>query len=334
MMKWENNKKILLWGAFLFVVFIIIPVFAKSFYIFMITEMIIFALFAISYNMLLGYAGLLSFGHAMFFGTGAYAAAVAINRFPQIPFLGALLFAIVISAVLSFIIGALLLRHKGTPFALLTLAFQALIFAIATKWYTLTGGDDGLNVARPDINLGFTTLNLADITVFYFVTVVIVGALILFCWYFTKSAMGKTVLLMRENEERMKFLGYNTAIARLILFTFTGTIAGFAGAFYAFFFEFTSITAISPDMTTTVLVITFIGGTGSFVGPILGSVVFIYLQNLLSDITDRWQFFMGIIFIVMVLFVPGGLSGAITSIKNRFLEYRNRGNGIQIEGEN
>jgi len=317
----ERYFNYLLLGILLIVAFVIVPLFAQNYHIFMITEMVIFALFGISYNLLLGYAGLLSFGHAMFFGTGAYATAVVIQYFPNIPFFGALLFAILVSGVLGIIIGALLLRHTGTPFALLTLAFQALIFAIATKWYSMTGGDDGLNVNRPDINFGFGTLDMSDLTVFYLVTIFILSAVIFFCWYFTRTAMGKTVLLMRENEERMKFLGYNTAITRLILFTFTGILAGFAGAFYALFFQFTSITAISPDMTTTILVITFIGGTGSFFGPILGAAVYIYLQDLLSDITDRWQFFMGIIFVFMVLFVPGGLSGALTSLKNRLREY-------------
>jgi len=116
----------------------------------------------------------------------------------------------------------------------------------------------------------------------------------------------------------MKFLGYNTNTSRLILFTFTGALAGLSGSFYALFFEFTSISAISTDMTTTVLLMTFIGGTGSFGGPILGALVYTYLQDFLSDITDRWPLIMGFIFIFMVLYVPGGLSGMINSIRERF----------------
>jgi branched-chain amino acid transport system permease protein len=141
----------------------------------------------------------------------------------------------------------------------------------------------------------------------------------LFCWYFTRTAMGQTILLIRENEERMKFLGYNTNISRLILFTFTGALAGLAGSFYALHFQFVSVGAISVDMTTTVLLITFIGGTGTFWGPILGACVYIYLQDLLSDITDRWPLIMGLIFILMVLFIPGGMSGLYRSLKERVL---------------
>jgi branched-chain amino acid transport system permease protein len=158
---------------------------------------------------------------------------------------------------------------------------------------------------------------MAGLTPFYYLTLIIVGAAIVFCWYFTHTAMGKTVLLMRENEDRMKFLGYDTNISRLILFTFTGALAGLAGAFYTFHFQFVSISAISVDMTTTVLLMAFVGGTKTFWGPILGAFVYIILQNYLSDITDRWPLFMGIIFVFMVLFIPGGLSEVIMNIRQR-----------------
>jgi ABC-type branched-subunit amino acid transport system permease subunit len=122
---------------------------------------------------------------------------------------------------------------------------------------------------------------------------------------------------MRENEERMKFIGYNTNISRLILFVFTGVLAGLAGCFYALFFQFTSISAISIDMSTMVVLMVVIGGTEFFAGPILGAFVYIFLQDYLSDITDRWPFFMGLIFIFMILYVPKGLSGLANAITLR-----------------
>jgi len=227
------------------------------------------------------------------------------------------LIALVATIVAGFVIGSLLLRTKGAYFALLTLAFNSLFYAVATKWHTVTGGDDGLSIKRPDLHLGFTTIPMAGLTPFYYLTLIIVGAAIVFCWYFTHTAMGKTVLLMRENEDRMKFLGYDTNISRLILFTFTGAVAGLAGTFYTFHFQFVSISAISVDMTTAVLLMTFVGGTKTFWGPILGAFVYIILQNYLSDITDRWPLFMGIIFVFMVLFIPGGLSEVIMNIRQR-----------------
>ena len=302
--------------AALFAIGALVPLVLQQYHVNMLTEIIIFALYAVSYNLLLGYAGLLSFGHAMFFGTGAFATAVALLHIPGLSLWGAIGIAVVVTTVIGFVAGGLLLRHKGSYFALLTLAFNSLFYAVATKWHSVTGGDDGLSITRPALNLGFTTVKMASISNFYYFTLVIVGAAMVFCWYFTRTAMGQTVLLMRENEERMKFLGYNTHISRLILFTFTGAVAGLAGAFYTLHFQFVSISAVSVEMTTTVLLMTFVGGTRTFWGPILGSFVYIIIQNYLSDITDRWPLFMGLIFIFLVLRIPGGLSQIIGYIRD------------------
>jgi branched-chain amino acid transport system permease protein len=237
------------------------------------------------------------------------------------------------TVVAGFVLGILLLRHKGSYFALLTMAFNAIFYAIATKWHAVTGGDDGLSITRPDLTLGFTSIPLASLTNFYYLTLVIVGIAILLCWYFTHTAMGQTVLLMRENEDRMKFLGYNTNISRLILFTFTGAVAGFAGIFYTLHFQFVSLSAVSIDMTTAVLLMTFVGGTKTFWGPILGSFVYIILQNYLSDITDRWPLFMGLIFIFMVLFVPGGLSDVIMKAWRRLSGKKENNGGKSVQAE-
>ena len=311
--------------AVLFALGAVMPLVLKQYHLNMLTEIIMFALYAVSYNLLLGYAGLLSFGHAMFFGMGAFTVAVALIHIPGLSMWNAIVLALAMTTAVGFVIGGLLLRHKGSYFALLTLAFNSLFYAVATKWHTVTGGDDGLSITRPDLDLGFATVNMAGLTNFYYLTLVVVGAAIVFCWYFTQTAMGQTVLLMRENEERMKFLGYNTNISRLILFTFTGAVAGLAGAFYTLHFQFCSQSAISVDMTTTVLLMTFVGGTGTFWGPMLGALVYIILQNYLSDITDRWPLFMGLIFVFMVLFIPGGLSQIIQSIKTLFAGKRGTG---------
>jgi branched-chain amino acid transport system permease protein len=291
-----------------FLVLLLLPFVLGKFHVNLLTEIIVFALFGVSYNLLLGYGNLLSFGHAMFFGLGAYTTAVALNHIPGLGIFPAVIIATAFATLVGILVGFLMLRQKGASFALLTLAFNALFYAMAIKFTFITHGDDGLSVARPNINLGFLTLNTSDVVVFYYITVVVMGAAILFSWFFTTTAMGKTVVLMRENEERMKFLGFSTNVTRLTLVTLTGGLAGLAGSFYALFFSFVAVDAISISMTTTVLLITFVGGSGSFGGPILGAFVYIYLQNFLSDITDRWQLFMGLIFIFMVLFVPGGLS--------------------------
>jgi branched-chain amino acid transport system permease protein len=317
--------------AALFALGALMPIVLKPYHVNMLTEIIVFALYAVSYNLLLGYAGLLSFGHAMFFGMGAFTVAVSLIHIPGLSMWGAIGLALAMTTAVGFVAGGLLLRHKGSYFALLTLAFNSLFYAVATKWHSVTGGDDGLSITRPELALGLTTINLAGIESFYYFTFIAVGAALVFCWYFTQTAMGQTVLMMRENEERMKFLGYNTNVSRLILFTFTGAVAGLAGAFYTLHFQFCSQSAISVDMTTTVLLMTFVGGTGTFWGPMLGAFVYVILQNYLSDITDRWPLFMGLIFVFMVLFIPGGLTQIIQSVKALFAGKRGTGNPIEAK---
>jgi branched-chain amino acid transport system permease protein len=304
------------YGLLLFFVFgalIAMPWVLGGYTLRLLTESIIFSLYAVSYNMLLGYAGLLSFGHAMFFGVGAFATTVFLEHIAGLPLLLAVSMATAFTALVGLVVGILLLRVKGTPFALLTLAFNALFFSIGIKWTAVTGGDDGAIVNVPDINLGLIRLNLFDGPTVYFVTLAVVGSAIAFCWYFTCTAMGQSVLLIRENEERMRFLGYNTHVSRLILFVFSGSLAGLAGAFYAILHGFVSLDAVSIAMTTKVLLMAFIGGIGHFVGPVLGAVFYTYFQNFISELTDSWPLIMGVLFIAMVLWTPGGLAGMIQS---------------------
>ncbi len=305
----NNDRATLISIAIIAVILLILPTFTHKYYVSLLCEMFIFALFAVSYNLLLGYGGLLSFGHAMFFGIGSYATAIFVTQIPGLSLISAIILSLIITIIAGLIVGSLLLRHKGTPFALLTLAFNALFAAVAMKWYTITGGDDGLSIFRPEINLGFTQIDTSGIVFFYYLTLIVIGIVVLFCWYFTRTAMGRTVVLMRENEERMRFLGYNTNISRLLLFIFTGALAGLAGSFYTLHYEFTSISSISMDMSTVVILMVVIGGSRYFAGPIIGACVYIYFQDYLSDITDRWPLVMGLIFIFMILYVPKGLSG-------------------------
>jgi branched-chain amino acid transport system permease protein len=297
---------------------IILPWILPPYQLRLVTEALIFSLYAVSYNLLLGYGGLLSFGHAMFFGVGAFATAVVINGLEGVPLFAAMAIATGLTTLVGVIVGLLLLRVSGTPFALLTLAFNALFFAIAIKWHTVTGGDDGLSVMAPAVNLGLFNLDPANGQQMYYLTLVVIGSAIAFCWHFTRTAMGQSVLLIRENEERMRFLGYNTNVARLNLFVFTGCMAGLAGSFYTMFNSFVSLDAISIEMTTKVLLMTFIGGTGSFAGPIIGAYFYTYVQDFLSDLTENWPLIMGVLFITMVLYAPGGLSGLAKSLKERF----------------
>jgi len=283
----------------------------------MLNEIMIFSLFGLSFNLLLGYGGLLSFGHSMFLGFGAYTTGVLLLKNPGFPFLGLLTASTVATLVVGLAVGSILLKQKGPAFAILTMAIDGLFYTTALKWKEVTGGDDGICIFRPEINLFFLRLDTTDVKIFYYISYVIIGLATFACWYFTKTSMGQTILLVRDNEMRMQFMGYNAAISRLILFTISAGFAGLAGSFYMLFFGTVAHNVIGVDMTAVVLLMTFIGGIGNFFGPLLGSAFYIYIQDLLSTITKRWPFFMGIIFMAMVMFRRDGLAGFIEDIYSR-----------------
>jgi branched-chain amino acid transport system permease protein len=294
------------------ILFLLAPLVFGLSQLILLNEIMIFALYAMSYNLLLGYGGLLSFGHSVFLGFGAYITGVLLVHYPEFPFLALILISTVGTLLVGFTLGLLLLRQTGASFALLTMAIGGMFATIALKWSDVTGGDDGICIFRPDINLYLFQINTTDVTAFYYISVFFIGIATFCCWYFTRTSMGQTVLLIRENETRMQFLGYNAAISRLILFTVAASFAGLAGSLYMLFIGTVAYDVISIPMSATALLITFIGGIGSFFGPWLGAAFYIYVQDLLSGITTRWPFFMGIIFIFMVMFQREGLAGLLS----------------------
>ncbi len=272
-------------------------------------EILYFGLFAVSFNLLFGRAGLLSFGHAATFGVGGYAVGLALRHLPGLPLLAALALGAAAGAGVGLVIGFFCVRLRGTYFALLTLAFSQFLYAVALKWRSVTRGDDGLTVAVPDLTLpGLGTLGMGDARHFYWLELTIVLACLVAAWHFTRTPLGNAVLLMRENDERAESLGYNAFGTKLIVFTLAATFAAIAGGLFASFQRLISPTALDLPVGTEVVFMAVIGGTGSFLGPFLGAAVYILLQDFLSRSTEHWPFIMGFLFVVMVLFAHGGLT--------------------------
>jgi len=287
---------------------ILSPYILPKFQLRMVTEVIILALFAMTWKMMLNEGGLFSFGHALYFGLGAYSSVLAWLHIKDLSFMSGVLLGGLVAGLMGFILGAFLVRLSGTYFALLTLAFNQLIWAIVWKWRDVTGGDDGLGkFPKPDL-LG---LSMKDPATFYYVSLVVIGICLFICWYFTRTPLGNVCASIKSNEERAKFIGFNVNASKLILLTVAGFFSGISGAFYAQFQEFIATSTIDLGMSTNVLFMAFIGGSGYFWGPIVGSGVFTYLSEYLSSFTDRWEFIFGLIFIVIVLFAPQGLLGII-----------------------
>jgi len=304
-----GNKKIFIPGAIVAVILaLLFPYLLPKFQLRMITEIIILALFATTWKMLLNEAGLFSFGHALYFGLGAYASVLGWLHIKGLSFLSGVLLGGLVAGLVGLILGAFLVRLSGTYFALLTLAFNQLIWAIVWKWRDVTGGDDGLGkFPKPDL-LGISMKNPAN---FYYVSLVIIGICLFLCWYFTRTPLGNVCASIKSNEERAKFIGFNVNASKLVLLTMAGFFSGISGALYAQFQEFIATSTIDLGMSTNVLFMAYIGGTGYFWGPIVGSGVFTYLSEYLSSFTDRWEFIFGLIFISIVLFAPQGLLGII-----------------------
>jgi len=302
-----------------FVIFL--PLIVPEMKVHMATEVLVYCLFAVSFNLLLGYAGLLPFGFAAMFGVGAYAAALMFNHLGGAPLVVVMVVAAASGLVSALMIGAFCVRLGGTYFALLTLAFQMFFYAVALKWRSVTNGDDGIPVMRPELYLpGFGNLSLMNIHNLYWVTLFFVVLGILAAYLFLKTPLGNAVVCMRENEERAAFLGYNTYLTKLTVFSFAGLLAGLAGALYALFQEFVATTAIDANMSFAVVLMTIVGGTGRFSGPIVGAVFFMLFQDWISDITDHWWLYFGILFIVVVMYLEGGVSSLLnTSLIKRLL---------------
>jgi branched-chain amino acid transport system permease protein len=283
--------------------------------------MLIFGLWAAGLNLLVGYGGLVSFGHALPFAYGGYAAGLMLLHVSTSAWL-ALLVAALSMAVLSVVVGAICLRRTEVYFSMLTLAFAQLGFFVALQWQDVTHGDDGLaGIPVSTLWLPGTTLELNalrdPLTFFIFTAVVVLVAFAALILY-TESPMGRVLQAIRENEERARGCGYNTRVIQLVTFVIAGTVAGLAGGMFAMLNNFVGL---SPYwlLSGVVLIMVILGGRSSLFGPFLGAVVYLLLESTLSQSFKSWQLIVGVIFVVCVLAFPQGLWGLFTTTLPRRL---------------
>ncbi|HVR89327.1 MAG TPA: branched-chain amino acid ABC transporter permease [Candidatus Limnocylindria bacterium] len=278
-----------------------------------IRQILIFAIFASSLNLLVGYGGLPSLGHAAFFGGGAYAAAIAAQRLGTDELVVSMGAAILGSALLALVIGFLAVRAVGIFFLMLTLALAQMVFAIAFQATDLTGGSNGFSgVHRPTV-FGADLGAASDLYVLVSVVFLLV---VLLLWRVTTSSYGQALVGVRENERRMRALGYDTRTLKLSAFTLAGTLAGVAGALAAYEFRFVSPNDVALGTSVTGFVMVLVGGAGTLVGPFVGAAVVLVIERVLPSQLPI-QTLLGIVFILFVVFARQGIVGAARALAGR-----------------
>ena len=274
------------------------------------SRVVVMALAAMALNFLLGFTGVLSFGHAAYFGLGAYAAGMTIKYLLPSTMFG-ILAGVVVGTLAAMIIGALIVRLRGVYFAMVTIAFGQVFYFITFRWNAVTGGDDGLTGwQRQPIDLGFITIDiLGNDKAFYYLVLLFfalsAGAMALIL----RSPFGRTLLAIRENERRARFLGIPIERHIWISFTISCFFVSLAGALYALLNNFTDPRALRWDQSGNFVIMAVLGGMRSFWGPLIGAAIFVALQDYVSSHTENWMSVIGLVFVLVVLFFPRGILG-------------------------
>jgi len=286
-------------------ILIILPLFISTYFVSMLTKVLIFAIFAISLDLLVGYTGLLSLGHAAYLGVAGYTAGILMVHYGIESLWLVLPLSLLMAGIAAAIIGYLALRVSGVYFILITIAFGQLLAIAAVRWKTMTGGTNGL-IGIPYPNLGLPGFTWAGSSYYYLVFVVFVICFFLL-YRITKSTFGQALVGIRENEMRMQCLGYNTWAHKYVAFIIAGLFAGVAGSLFASFYGIMVPGHLGITTSTTVMLMVIIGSAGTLYGPVLGSALIVFLEHFASIYApERWPLILGAVFVICVMFIRGG----------------------------
>ena len=275
----------------------------------LILEILVFGLFAMSYNLTLGYTGVISFGHAAFFGVGAYVTAICLKYF-SLPLEVSIILGAFSAAAAGVLIAFLALQRTGAYQAVITLSMSMVFYYVAHMWVSVTGGHDGMTgIPALKLSLGIP-LTGASGNKYYFIL-----AIFLLCvflqWRIINSPFGKVMEAARENDQRAQTCGYNTYWVKWSAFILSAFFSGVAGTLFLVFLEFCDVHILFWMTSGTVLVITLFGGTSTFLGPFIGALVFLAMKDGLSRYIEHWEVFTGFFFVAIILFLPKGIMGSI-----------------------
>jgi len=291
---------------------------AVGLYQYLAIEIVIWMTFALAHNLLLGHGGMPSFGHGAYFGVGAYAFGLLQQR-AGAELLGGLAGAILCAALAGAVVAAFISHRRGIYYALLTIAFGQVMWFIAIKWHTVTGGEDGLlKIARPPLRLGGFEWSLVSNDAFYYFALGMFAAVVLFLWRLVHSPWGRVLRAIKQNEMRAAFVGYNVWLYKWSAFVLSAALSGLAGALFAMAQNSAYPNVMSLHNSGFVVMMVLIGGgLVSFWGPVIGAAVFILARDLLGAYTETWLLWYGLLFMAMVLFQPEGVAGAWRAWRQR-----------------
>jgi branched-chain amino acid transport system permease protein len=287
-----------------FLILVIMPPFYTSYWVTLVTQMLIYGILAMSLDILIGYTGLSSFGHAGFFGSSAYVVAILATRY-KMGFLTCFISGMVVATAISMIFGLLVAHATGVYFLIITLALGMTLWGLAFRWVTMTGGDNGISgIPRPDLGL---PISLKDPLTFYYVILIFFLIALILMAIYVRSPFGHSLKGVRESESRMRVLGYHTWLHKYLSYVSAAAFGGAAGALWAYFDGF--ISPYNMDLTASIEIILMVilGGPGTLIGPALGAGIIVFLKNFISAYTQRWLLILGTIYILTILYAPQGL---------------------------
>jgi branched-chain amino acid transport system permease protein len=276
------------------------------------TQVLIYGLFALGFNLLYGYTGLLSFGHAAYWGLGAYGTGIALAKLKIASLWGALAGGLLLAGVGGVVVGFFCLRRRGIYFAMLSLAFAQLLYFIAFHLADVTGGDDGLRgIQVPALSLPGVSLSLESSLAFYYFALALVTLALLTLKRILDSPFGAVLQAIRENSDRAVACGYDIRKIKLLSFVFSALFCGLAGGLDALRLAVVPVESLYWTTSGQVVIMTLLGGAGTFFGPFVGAATFLVLEDRLSVFTESWPLFIGLIFMAFVLFLPKGIWGTL-----------------------
>jgi branched-chain amino acid transport system permease protein len=273
-------------------------------------EVMIWMVYALGYNLLLGYGGLPSFGHGAFFGVGAYAFGLAQLKW-GCGTLAALALAVLAALVAGAIVAAFISHRRGIYYALLTIAFGQVFWFVSVKWHSVTGGEDGLlNIKRLPVDLGFTSVPINSADALHAFVLFWLAVVVVFLWRLVHSPFGRVLQAVKQNETRAAFVGHNVWLYKWTAFAISAGIAGLSGALFALAQQSAYPNVMSLHQSGYVVMMVLIGGgLVSFWGPVIGAAFFLLARDLLGAYTEAWLLWYGLLFMAMVIFKPEGIAG-------------------------